>query len=120
MTIQERINELLQDKAFAEAFANVTGPQEVVDLFGKNGIEVPYEIAEELFKQDEEELNEDALDEVAGGGVFSTAGSVVFYGAGYLGARLAGWDKKKSKKYAKNCATVGKIIGGALDWATGV
>lgn len=122
MTIQERINELMQDQAFADAFAAVTAPQEVVDLFGKNGIEVPMDLAEELFQPllpDEGELSEDDLGDVAGGGSFGAAvggaiGNGVFYGAGYLGARLAKWDKKKAKKYAASCSKFGSALGGMI------
>ena len=121
MDIQERINKLMEQKEFAEAFSKTSTAQEVVDLFGRNGVEVPLEIAEELFIPAihmDGELNEDALDDVAGGGVGSIIGGAigqqVFYGAGYLGGRLAGWSKSKSKKYASTCGKIGSVLGGAM------
>lgn len=116
MEIQERIQKLMEVEAFRDAFAAVTNPQEVVDLFGANGIEVPYEIAEELFQPvSGEELSADTLDDVAGGGaVGALAGGVVFYGAGYLGGRLAGWNQSKSHKYATSCSYFGAAFGGMI------
>ena len=100
MDIQERINKLMEQKEFAEAFSKTSTAQEVVDLFGRNGVEVPLEIAEELFIPAihmDGELNEDALDDVAGGvsvtalWVFSTAA-------------------KGIKKIAKTCWNAGKKL----------
>lgn len=115
MEIQAKIAALMEEEAFRTAFANAGNAQEVVDLFHANGVEVPLEIAQELFDREEEELSEDALENVAGGGKFSTALGYVYYGAGYLGARLAGWDKKQSKSYASKCKVVGKVIGYGFD-----
>lgn len=115
MDIQAKIAALMEQEEFRSAFEKVTNAQEVVDLFGANGVEVPLEIAQELFVQEEEELSAEELDNVAGGGKFSTALGYVYYGAGYLGGRLAGWDKKKSKSYAKKCKVVGKVLGYGFD-----
>ena len=117
MDIQEKIRALTENEEFVEAFQKVTNAQEVVDLYARYDVQIPMEIAQELFEKEETELNEEALDEVAGGGLISTGISWVYYGAGYVGGRIAGWDKKKSKQYAKNCKTVGKVIGTALEWA---
>ena len=122
MDIQEKINQLMEQKEFAEEFSKATNAQEVVALFGRNGVEVPAEIAEELFVPSihmDGELGEDALDDVAGGGSFGAAvggaiGNGIFYGAGYLGGRLAGWSKSKSKEYAKSCGKFGSALGGML------
>lgn len=119
MTIQEKINALMEREAFAEAFNQAASPEEVVALFGANGIEVPLEIATELFEQPQGELDEEALDNVAGGGVVGVfIGKVVvggaYYGAGYLGGRLAGWDKARSSSYAKSCSKFGSSLGGIL------
>lgn len=120
MDIQEKINALMEEAAFAEAFKKVTGAEDVVALFAARGITVPMALAQELFEHPaEEELGEEALEEVSGGGpVGSALGSIIgngiYYGAGYLGARLAGWDKKKSKAYAKKCGTFGKYAGGII------
>ena len=115
MEIQAKISALMEKEEFRTAFENVTTPQEVVELFGSNGVEVPLEIAQELFQKNEEELSMDDLDDVAGGGKYSTALGWVYYGAGYLGGRLAGWDKKQSKDYAKKCKVVGNILGYGFD-----
>ena len=121
MDIQERINKLMEQKEFVEEFSKACNAQDVVDLFGRNGVEVPVNIAEELFIpaiHADGELNEDALDDVAGGGLGSIIGGAigqqVMYGAGYLGGRLAGWSKSKSKSYASTCGKIGSVIGGAL------
>lgn len=119
MEIQAKIQELMENKEFVEAFGKVTNAEEVVELFGKNGVEVPLEIAQELFTQEENDLNEEDLDDVTGGGLISMGIGALYYGAGYLGGRIAGWDKKKSKAYAKKCKTVGGILGGALEYALG-
>ena len=115
MEIQAKISALMENEAFRNAFEQVANAQEVVDLFHKNGIEVPMEIAQELFAHDEGELSADDLDNVAGGGKWSTALGYVYYGAGYLGARMAGWSKSKSRNYASKCQTVGKVIGYGFD-----
>ena len=115
MEIQAKIAALMENEAFRDAFAAAANAQEVVDLFHANGVEVPLAIAEELFQKEEEELSVDDLDDVSGGGKFSTALGYVYYGAGYLGGRLAGWSKSKSKSYANKCKVVGKVIGYGFD-----
>ena len=115
MEIQAKIAVLMENEEFRTAFGNATNAQEVVDLFHANGVEVPLAIAEELFQKEEEELSAEDLDDVAGGGKFSTALGYVYYGAGYLGGRLAGWDKQRSKNYAKKCKVVGKVLGYGFD-----
>lgn len=117
MDIQEKIRVLMENEEFVEAFRSATNAQEIVELFGSNGVEVPLEIAQELFEKEERDLNEEELDNVAGGGLISTGISWAYYGAGYLGGRMAGWSKSKSKSYAKKCKIAGKIIGTALEWA---
>lgn len=126
MDIQERINKLMEQKEFAEEFSKASTAQEVADLFGRNGVEVPVEIAQELFIpaiHADGELNEEALDDVAGGGIGSIVGGAIgqqiFYGAGYLGGRLAGWSKSKSKEYATTCGKVGSVLGGIMGTAIG-
>lgn len=115
MEIQNKIHNLMEEEAFRNAFKQATDAQKVVELFRNNGIEVPLEIAQELFTREEEELSAEDLDNVSGGGVYSAALGYVYYGAGYLGGRLAGWDKNKSKKYASKCQTVGKVLGYGFD-----
>lgn len=122
MNVQERINELMQDSAFVEAFQAAKTPDEVVSLFGRNGIEVPVEIAQELFETNIQdcELSENALDGVAGGALWATFLTNAYWCAGYLGGRLAGWNKQRSAAYAQKCSYLGGALGGALDLATGV
>lgn len=115
MDIQAKISALMENEEFRNAFAEVTNAQEVVALFHDNGVEVPLEIAQELFGNDGEELSAEELDNVAGGGKWSTGLGYVYYGAGYLGGRLAGWDKNRSKSYANKCKTVGKVLGYGFD-----
>lgn len=126
MDIQERINKLMEKQEFVDEFSKACSAQEVVELFGRNGIEVPMDIAEELFIpaiHADGELNEDALDDVTGGGLGSIIGGAigqqVFYGAGYLGGRLAGWSKSKSKSYASTCGKFGNVMGSAIGFLIG-
>ena len=122
MEIQEKINALMEKEEFRAAFEKVACPQDVVELFGKNGVEVPLEVAQELFEPavpDEVELTEESLADVAGGAVIGATvgaaiGNGIFYGAGYLGGRLAGWSKKKSAKYAKSCSKFGTSFGSMI------
>lgn len=123
MNTQERINELMQSQEFTEAFQAAQTPDEVVALFGSNGIEVPVEIAQELFDASIQnccELSEEELENVAGGVVWKKALNKVFWYAGYLGGRLAGWDPKRSASYAGKCSIAGSLLGSALDFATGM
>lgn len=122
MEIQDRVNLLMQNEEFAAAFGKAANAREVVDLFAAKGVEVPLETAQELFEPlipDGEELDEESLEDVSGGGGIGTyvgtaIGNGVFYGAGYLGARLAKWDKKKAKKYASACGKFGATLGAAI------
>ena len=68
MEIQAKISALMENEAFRNAFENAGNARAVVDLFGANGVEVPLEIAQELFDRNEEELSVEDLDNVAGGG----------------------------------------------------
>ena len=115
MEIQDKISVLMENEAFRNAFEQAAAAQEVVDLFHSNGIEIPLEIAKELFTREEEELTAEELSNVSGGGKYSAALGYVYYGAGYLGGRLAGWDKNRSRKYASKCQTVGKVLGYGFD-----
>ncbi len=121
MEIFEKLDKLTQDKTFQEAYQNVKTPEELVELYGKNGVAVPLGIAQEVLnaQSSEEELSMEKLDEVAGGGFWSFGLGEVFWGGGYLGARLAGWDKERSRRYASGCKKVGTLLGYAMDYATG-
>ena len=121
MNIQEKINSLMEKEEFRAAFEQVTSAQEVVDLFGSHGVEIPVDIAMELFEvvPDGDELSEQKLEDVAGGGTIGAGiggaiGNGIYYGAGYLGGRLAGWSKKRSADYAKSCGKFGTAFGSML------
>lgn len=119
----KKLDELAHNESFQAGYQSVKTPDELVALFSRYDVEVPLEIAQELFESNgiDEELPEDALDKVAGGkGVWNSLLGGVFWGTGYVGARLAGWDKKKSMAYATGCSRIGSCLGGALDAATGV
>ncbi len=118
----KKLDELAHNESFQNEYQSVKTPDELVALFSRYGVEVPLEIAQELIESNavDEELPEEALDQVAGGGFWGAALGDVFWGTGYIGGRLAGWDKKKSRSYANKCSTVGSFLGWALDAATGV
>ena len=84
------IEELMYDKEFNEQVEKAANAEEVVSLFASKGIEVPHGIAQELFDQSEGELNENVLENVAGG----AKKSCPFIG--YLYWRFKGYDKKTS------------------------
>ncbi len=116
--IQEKIDALAKDEAFAEAYKKVETPAELVALFHKHGIEVPVEIAQELFEPIvlDEELSEDDLENVAGGGLLGgkigkIIGGAVGYGCGYVISRSTGHSQKESLHIAKVCGKVGAVDG---------
>jgi len=118
----KKIDALYQNDGFEERLSNVASPNELVELFRENGVEIPMNIAEELFVPSTyktAELNDEDLDNVSGGGftfgaIGSAVGNGIFYAAGYLGARIAGWDSKKSKDYASKCGKFGAGFGGII------
>ena len=65
--------ELLKDEAFKESLANAKDYDEVIELFKAKGIEVTEEMlkAAEAAASSEGELNEGALESVAGGSWWS-------------------------------------------------
>ncbi len=67
----------------------------------------------------ENELSETELEQIDAAGkvgalLCGIVGNGIYYGAGYTGARLAGWNKKKAKSYAKSCSQFGTVIGSAF------
>ena len=82
------IEDLMYDKEFNEQVEKAANAEEVVSLFASRGIEVPLGIAQELFHQSEVELNENELENIAGGKSCPVIG--------YLCWRLMGYDRKTS------------------------
>ena len=83
-----KFEELLTNVEFNQQVAAAKDAQEVVDLFAAKGIEVPMEIAQELFEQPADaELSADDLDNVAGGAFW---GAVAGGGCAYIYSRLSG------------------------------
>ena len=121
VAIQEKLNNLMKDEAFVEAYRKVEDPAELVRLFHEHGVDVPVEVAQELFEPivADGELLEEDLESVAGGGwaggvIGKAIGGPVAFGFGYLGGRLAGWSKVKSVNYASKCEKVGEVLGAGL------
>ena len=86
--------ELLTNVEFNRQVAAAKDAKEIVDLFAAKGIEVPVEIAQELFEQPAEaELSPEALDNVAGGGAW---GAALGGGCAYVISRLSGKSRAQS------------------------
>ena len=89
-----KFEELLTNVEFNQQVAAAKDAKEVVDLFAAKGIEVPMEIAQELFEQPTDaELSADDLDNVAGGAFW---GAVVGGGCAYIYSRLSGKSRGAS------------------------
>ncbi len=91
---------LLQDKELNEKVKQAKNADEVVALFAEKGVDVPKEIAQELFEPaeiNESELDEEDLEAVSGGGIF---GSILGGGVAYLIKRLKGMSKAEAAKAA--------------------
>jgi len=125
MNMEEKLNALKENKAFSAEFEKVTSAQELTALFQRYGVDVPLEIAQELFvpiSNEDGELSTEDLENVAGGGIFGAiggalGGAALGYTVGYLGGRLAGWSKKESRAYAAKCASSDAVAGAALGLA---
>lgn len=88
--------ELLNNKEFNEQVASAKNAEEVVALFAEKGVEVPLEIAQELFEEPSDlngELSEEDLDNVAGG---KWGGAILGGGVAYIVSRLTGKSRIKS------------------------
>ena len=64
---EARLNELMENEEFMAGAENITSAQEAADYLASYGVEVS---ADELMGATEDELSEDMLDGVAGGGWF--------------------------------------------------
>ena len=89
-----KFEELLTNVEFNQQVDAAKNAQEVVDLFAAKGVEVPMEIAQELFERPADaELSADDLDNVAGGGIW---GAVIGGSCAYVYSRLSGKSRTAS------------------------
>ena len=96
MNEKELLEQLKNDPAFIEEIRNAEGAEEIAKLFMAKGIEVTAAQIESLFQEDGE-LSEDDLDNVAGGVVTELligVGIILFISGVLKGARC---NTKKKK-----------------------
>lgn len=65
--MEEKLEKLLEDPSFQEAFSKTASAEEASALFAQHGIQITPEELIAALTPPEGELNEDALDGVAGG-----------------------------------------------------
>ena len=65
--MEERLEKLLEDPSFQEAFSKTASAEEASALFAQHGIQITPEELTAALAQLDGELDEDALNEVAGG-----------------------------------------------------
>ena len=100
-----KFEELLTNVEFNQQVAEAKDAKEVVELFAAKGIEVPMEIAQELFEQPADaELSADDLDNVAGGGAW---GAVLGGGCAYIYSRVTGKNRAQAALAAAKHAAYG-------------
>ncbi len=77
--MEEKLTQILAEEGFVEKLMRCETPEQVQSLFGKKGLDLTLEeiraISQSLTLEfsDSDELDEDALDAVAGGTTYSTA-----------------------------------------------
>lgn len=85
MTINDRIQELIADEAFAKGIFEAGTPDELMKVFAEYRIDLEDMTKEAAFesiqKAKSDELLENELDDVSGGGIFTT---MLFYTAPYV------------------------------------
>ena len=105
--IKAKAQELTQDAEWMQALSNAETTAEAAALFAQKGVEVTAEQLDQLVeKQEQGELDEADLDNVAGGDIVIALGvgvmvtlSVLAYGSAYLGSReTSSWYNQKKKK----------------------
>jgi len=123
MNIEEKMNALMGNEEFERAFEQVKNADDVVALYARYGVEVPVEIAQELFESvptTDSELLESDLENVAGGGiirayVYSAIGWGLGYCNRYVYSRVKGDSRRvaeeKATKMAKKTAKAGFVAG---------
>lgn len=72
--MEERLEKLLEDPSFQEAFSKTASAEEASALFAQHGIQITPEELTTALAQVDGELNEDALNEVAGGALLIGSG----------------------------------------------
>lgn len=65
--MEEKLNELMEDPSFQEAFSKTASAEEASALFAQHGIQITPEELIAALTPPEGELNESELDGVAGG-----------------------------------------------------
>ena len=65
--MEEKLKKLLEDPSFQEAFSKTASAEEASALFAQHGIQITPEELTTALAQPEGELDENALDGVAGG-----------------------------------------------------
>lgn len=65
--MEEKLEKLMEDPAFQEAFSETASAEEASALFAQHGIQITPEELSAALAQPEGELDENALDGVAGG-----------------------------------------------------
>ena len=94
------IKEVMQDQAFVERICSMTEPEEVQSAFAEKGIDLTLEqinqIAMMATEENDKELTEKELDEVAGG-VFWEAVCVIASGIGLAANVMAEVNKNRKE-----------------------
>ena len=87
-----KFEELITNEEFNLQVSAAKNAQEVVDLFAAKDVEIPMELAQELFEKPatDAELSADDLDDVSGGG---WVGAAIGASAAYLYYRNKGYSK---------------------------
>ncbi len=110
MNIEQKLNQLFADRTYVEKISDLS---ELDDIFAAVSADVPgltreeldrylTKVSESLETADETELNEEALDQVAGGVIWETVAAVCAvitfcYCAGYaIGKAIKNWKKNHS------------------------
>ncbi|MBO6159512.1 MAG: hypothetical protein J6P72_09700 [Firmicutes bacterium] len=101
----ERLNQLLEDKAFIEKMMSLDTKEEVKEIFNANGVDFTMEDVEEMAKELEraaeagDEINESALEDVAGGFAITAAGLLaagkIIVAVGGAGLAIYKWYKSR-------------------------
>ena len=108
--IKAKVEELAQDTEWMQALSNAETTAEAAALFAQKGVEVTAEQLDQLVEmQEQSELDEADLDNVAGGEIVTLvcagimlASSLLAYGSAYaLSREQASWYNQKNKKKKK-------------------